>query len=153
MYNLWSPFKKYINPLTWQAKEVWPRVMNFCLLQDTRKLAHYFESADQQDKFKTISQFWVGISKLKQTKSHPSCKSSFSCNLQSNTPIFFVKLINKSKLDLINMAPLQTKIDCRTKLSFCFLHYVTISQRHKFQIIVQKVLFKDFILYAHDNIN
>ena len=39
----------------------WPkkrqRVMTLCLLQDTQKLADYFESAGQQDKFKTITQF------------------------------------------------------------------------------------------------
>ena len=55
------------------------------------------------------------------------------------------------KLDLIIMAPLQMKTDCATKLSFCFFHYVTISQWQTFPNIVQKVLFKDFILYAHEN--
>ena len=134
------------------------RVLTFCLLQHTRKLAHYFESAGQQDKFKTLSQFCVSRRWSKQ-KAIRLVKVSLVAKYISNASIFFVKLISKTiilvsrmfKLDLIIVAPLQMKTDCATKLSFCFFHYVTMPQWQKFPNIVQKVLFKDFILYAHEN--
>ena len=53
------PRRKIYQPIVRGMPKKMLRVMTFYLLQDTRKLAHYFESSSQQDKFKTISQFCV----------------------------------------------------------------------------------------------
>ena len=71
------PRRKIYQPIVRGMPKKMLRAMTFCLLQDTRKLAHYFESAGQNNKSV------LSISKMKQKKkkSRPSCKSFFSCKV------------------------------------------------------------------------
>ena len=56
------PRRKIYQPIVRGMPKKMLRAMTFCLLQDTRKLAHYFESAGQNNKSV------LSISKMKQKK-------------------------------------------------------------------------------------
>ena len=87
---------------------------------------------------------------MKQTKSHPSCKSFFSFNLQSNTLIFFVKLISKNYTHMSHVqvgshyyGALPNEDRSWNKIEFLFLslrHYITRTEIPKYcpKSIVQR---------------